>query len=504
MITLSQFKFSFYTHVFAFIASILAYSSSFLTGDFIFCGPFAIIIGSSLFDSEISERKRILGLLPILISVGLFFLFKTRMLIIQKAQLSTIIIVLGIMLDIQIWKLNQSLVLRTIHKFLTAVISIFVSLFSGCLLAGLIYGIKSLFNLTIPDHITYISVGLGAFFYIESLNFLQQSLQKNRLSVLIDKAAQFVFLPFFYLYSLLLFFYELKLLLLQETPKGYASIPANIALALWIFLESYNSMLITKKFKVSFLIPWVSIFLLNYGVYLRINEYGLTPERIYLATWAILINVTALSFILRRKLELLLPISCGLGFLTITLIPSIDVEHLSGRSQLNRLIKTISKEGSQKELEEMKTSLDYIKAIYTEDLIKLKINHMRPELKEADISTIIKNINSLNSRENCASFNAIKHPISISQFKHGIFLDPLNTKQFVLNSELKLKIEKSKIEVTHKSGKIKSFSLEKLISNGSSDPLIIRDEVASQKFEIVFLQLELCKNYNSFTGIVFY
>ena len=163
---------------------------------------------------------------------------------------------------------------------------------------------------------------------------------------------KFILIPLTILYFLILYSYGLKILIQWQLPEGWVGILCLGFSMVGVFtyllnyvLPEYNSSKILWWFRKYFFISLIPVLLLlAVAIIKRISDYGLTEERILVASAAIWLFIISVHFIFQQGLLKLIPISLSIICLLLAFGP-FNVYQLSWKSQTNQLDKFIEQNG---------------------------------------------------------------------------------------------------------------------------------------------------------------
>ena len=248
------------------------------------------------------------------------------------------------------WEFNKSLFLR----FITASVYTIVTYLG---LSGAILASHELFGFFTNSKI-YLSLFIWCNIFFQSCLFLagiknkenlyaEQIVYPNPLKIF----AQYILLPIAALYLFILYAYEIKIIFQFSLPKGWVSslVLAYAVLGLFCFLllhpikdnDENKWVKSTLKYFYWSIIPLLC--LLFVSVYVRINQYGITPERYYvlgLSLW--LAGITFYGVVSKNLNIKLIPISLAVVHLLMVIGP-VNGFMVSRISQQNRLEKLLIK-----------------------------------------------------------------------------------------------------------------------------------------------------------------
>ncbi|MBV7441717.1 DUF4153 domain-containing protein [Weeksellaceae bacterium TAE3-ERU29] len=239
------------------------------------------------------------------------------------------------------WDYNKNLFINIVTSFI----------FSGVLTLGvlsIIYTIESLFNVRF-DEKTYVRT----FFFIATIGntiiFLlfvnkdeTENTQQKEFPVVLKFFTQFVLIPIMFLYTIILYLYSIKLLVIWKLPEGWLSysILSYSIIGILALLLVYPLRNETKKswvkwfYKIFYysLLPLIA--LLFVAIFTRLLEYGFTEPRYYVLLLAIWLTVVTLYFILYKKASIeFIPKSLILFIIFSLICPYFSASSVAIRSQ---------------------------------------------------------------------------------------------------------------------------------------------------------------------------
>lgn len=308
------------------------------------------------------------------------------------------------------WEFNKSLFLR----FITASVYTIVTYLG---LSGAILASHELFGFFTNSE-TYLSLFFWFNIFFQSCIFLagiknkeylyaEQIVYPNPLKIF----AQYILLPIAALYLFILYAYEIKIIFQFSLPKGWVSslVLAYAVLGLFCFLllhpikdnDENKWVKSTLKYFYWSIIPLLG--LLFVSVFVRINQYGITPERYYILGISLWLSGITFYGVISKNLNIrLIPISLAIVHLLMVFGP-VNGFMVSRMSQQNRLEKLLTKNqlfdgtkivSNPKPIE--KTDADQIRSIVSYLVKANNINDVSP-LCGIDLIAIEKHLkNDLN------------------------------------------------------------------------------------------------------------
>lgn len=292
------------------------------------------------------------------------------------------------------WQFNKVLFLR----FLTA------ALYSAALFAGLamaLVAIDGLFSVEIKWRVymtvfAIITAGFSPIFFLagvprefEQLN--EDASYPKGLKIF----TQFVLIPLMTIYLAILFFYEIKIIVAWQLPKGlvssliigYAVFGILSLLLIYPMKEKEGNSWIKlfSRFFYIMLLPLVLLLLL--AVWKRVGPYGITESRYILALLALWLTGITFYFLYSKKQNIkLIPISLAILSLLAVYGPQ-SASGLSRYSQFARL-KKVLKSGKKEDIAERPSIIRYL--VSRHGLLVLQ------DLTPVNLSKIEQDINSKN------------------------------------------------------------------------------------------------------------
>ncbi|MGB2867950.1 MAG: DUF4153 domain-containing protein [Bacteroidota bacterium] len=254
------------------------------------------------------------------------------------------------------WHLNKSLFLR----FLTA------SLYSAALFFGLmaaIIAVDKLFDAHIDNKI-YLELWVflvGMFNTWFFLAGLPEDLDKLESETEYPKGlkifTQYVLIPLVFIYLVILYAYEVKIIAEMEWPKGWVgylvlgfSILGILSLLLVHPIKERveNAWIrVISKYYYAILIPLVGLLLP--AIWRRISEYGLTERRYFVVVLSLWLAAMIVYFLLSRtkSIKVIPATLCGIAFL-VSFGPW-GAMSMSERNQVGRLTEVLTRNGILKD-----------------------------------------------------------------------------------------------------------------------------------------------------------
>lgn len=159
----------------------------------------------------------------------------------------------------------------------------------------------------------------------------------------------YIAIPLFTIYTLVLLIYFAKILITTQWPVGQIGPMVLVYSAVGVVLYVLSSLpenSFAGLFNLVFPKIWIPIVLMQMvSVWIRIDAYGVTTSRYYVALFAIFSLVTALFLSVRpgpknRYIALL-----AAAFAIVSIIPPVDAFSVSRNSQINRIESILIAEG---------------------------------------------------------------------------------------------------------------------------------------------------------------
>lgn len=184
---------------------------------------------------------------------------------------------------------------------------------------------------------------------------------------LLRNLGQYVFVPIVALYFLILYAYSAKIILTWQLPRGWVS-----SLVLGFSVAGIFTYLINYRLSAEGATRWVNIYrrafwwvllpmvaLLFTAIGRRIADYGVTPERYFVAHTGVWLLVCCLYFLLVKRPDIrFIPLSLGL-FILPAIVGPISAFDVSQRSQV-RILKTLLEQNSAFQNSLLKRDLSYL------------------------------------------------------------------------------------------------------------------------------------------------
>ena len=229
-----------------------------------------------------------------------------------------------------------------------AIVSIFYSeiLFAG--LSGIMFSLKSLFELPIKDEIyldiMLLSIGLfGVTYFLGNLKGKEITLGEKDFFVFIRILLSYIVIPLLYVYTFILYAYFLRMLIVFEWPSGILA-----HLVLWFGMLAFFVYLVIdildfkniwlsryqKHFPKLFLLPNIMMLV---SLWIRIKDYGITLNRYFVLLACIWFFIMIAIHLLRVKEERIYFLVGLAIILLVTVAGPLSPYNVTYNSQVNRL-----------------------------------------------------------------------------------------------------------------------------------------------------------------------
>jgi len=237
------------------------------------------------------------------------------------------------------WEWTQQIIFALLATVLFSVI-----LFLG--LEGATYALKKLFDIDMQRNIEeyFFLIIFGLF----SINYFLSQIPKNPLSIIsrpyskIENIfSRYILTPLVIGYFLILFTYTIKIIYLSQFPTGVLSWLVLIFSGLGILMFLFWTPLWNEKNRKYKKWIWVAIllqtFLLGLSIYMRIDQYGITENRYFIALAGLWLFATSLYFIVLKNASYKwIFISIPL-LIVLSLSGSFSAKEVSKKSQVAKL-----------------------------------------------------------------------------------------------------------------------------------------------------------------------
>lgn len=159
----------------------------------------------------------------------------------------------------------------------------------------------------------------------------------------------FITIPLISAYTLVLFAYFIKILVTSHWPSGQLGPMVLVYSAVGLIIFILSSLLenrfavLYRKIFPKVLIPIVIMQLISVGI--RLNAYGITESRYYVALFGIFSIVIGVLFSIKPRIRNSIIALLVAGFAIFSIIPPIDAFSVSRVSQINRVEAILQAEG---------------------------------------------------------------------------------------------------------------------------------------------------------------
>ena len=509
--------------LFSLLSGLFLYLSNILSSSHQIFDPIlaAIVIGPMIHRLSF-VRYRLYFLIPFAILILLTNLFLTDLEYYAQFHLSLIIILIPLVHFKKDHQLNfKPTILSTIDCIENCAIyvtSVFITFLIWALFYSLAHALDAFFKINSP-YINSAPLLLVPFVYI-SVKFMIEENEffgHERLMSILTRLLKNIISPVFILYSVILFLYQVSLLLKQEIPRGYVSWPSVIAILCWTLGSSLQEAEFNRGWKKWLLLPAITLF--TFGVFVRVRDYGLTPDRIYLILSLCITIIVYCVYLLRKKFDSLLSVSILLFSLLFSLIPYFQFTAISSRSQLNRLeslLKNITKEQIKNlnytQRSDIQGILYFLDKDKYEDKIIAVFERIYPDLNSHQIKTLKEDLQNerrleMTPDKDCISFKNFKGINTTSSFKNFVpFHSHENITSFN-NQDLKIFINsnQSSFNIDLKNKTLTTIKLKDYLNNKFPEIIRINNKNEALDFELVLTEYRICShNGNYFNGYLFY
>jgi hypothetical protein len=268
--------------------------------------------------------------------------------------------------EISLWKFIETLLLRILYTFVITGLP-----YLGILIAFAL--IDFLFDFSLDEERLF-EIWLLFLGFIASNVFLSgipKDLDKLEENVYYPKfykiLSQFILIPLFSLYFLILYVYAFKVVLTNNWPEGEVGIMVVIFSFLGVFInillypllkEGHNWVKLFQRIFYIAVIPLV--FLLFWAMQIRVKEYGLTEARLIVIIAGVWLLAIAIYYLVSRKKKLkIIFYSLFIVMFLIFYLPFINVFEMAKLNQKLRLKEVLVRnnllvQGKIKKLEESK------------------------------------------------------------------------------------------------------------------------------------------------------
>lgn len=252
--------------------------------------------------------------------------------------------------QLDFWIFSKNIIATFIESLFYSII-----IFIGISIALL--SIDSLFNINIDEDIylkllTFCGFFLNTLFFICKAPIVRNQKEEFSYSTILKNFTQYIMFPLVTIYMVILYAYSVKIIFIQDWPKGWVSMLSigfstlGIISFLFIYPIKNNNQnkwipIYTKVFFYA-LFPIIILFIA--AIWTRITDYGITENRYYLIILAVWLVIVALNMLLKGQNNIkIIPIS----LCVLTLISSfgpISAFQVAKKSQTHRLNQLAKKE----------------------------------------------------------------------------------------------------------------------------------------------------------------
>lgn len=223
------------------------------------------------------------------------------------------------------------------HLVKSSLIAPFAGLVPTVLLSLLVlYSFPIFFNIKATEE-DYLSIVIFFQIVFPMLLFLSRVVKGKRMtnrrikvSEWVDWLAKVILIPAAAVYMVILYCYECHIALAWELPNGGVSYLVAVMMGFFFIVETYLYFTnhAENKETTGWFLRWLPLMimplliLMSIGIYRRINDYGLTASRLYLATLNVWFYVVCF-FMLRTRMKRInwIPTSFCIVFLLTSVLP---------------------------------------------------------------------------------------------------------------------------------------------------------------------------------------
>jgi hypothetical protein len=283
---------------------------------------------------------------------AVYFLFdngKTNGYIAEESWFWVLNIVAAIVLTTDLKKSDNKDFVTTIFSRLSEIITAaFLGLIVSALVSAILASVMYLFDFYFITHLLthanifiFLTVMPLLYCYLRAHNNHENHYDNSKfLSIIVD----YILSSALVVYTLILGIYILKIVVVQELPRGGVAYMVSVYIALALSANLLNKLVEKSHFNWFYdnfaYIAVAPIVLLWIGTIYRINEYGLTEWRIYLLVINSLMTIFPfmLKFQKTNRYNLFTGIIIFL-MVILTCIPPISARNIGIRSQYNRYVR---------------------------------------------------------------------------------------------------------------------------------------------------------------------
>ncbi|MEK7673037.1 MAG: DUF4153 domain-containing protein [Patescibacteria group bacterium] len=239
-------------------------------------------------------------------------------------------------------------------QFVVAVIFAFVEtfLYFAVLYLGIValmISINYLFDVEIKE-LYFFDVWVSLVGYIASIFFLNrvpanfQALDKTtNYSKILNVLVDYVLLPLVCLYMVLIYAYIAKIIFMWEWPMGGVASWVTGFLSVGVVAYFFSNVAWFKKWFYVAAIPLIAVLFLAVGM--RINDYGFTEPRYFVALFGVWMSVMAIYYLVSRAKSLKFILMSAFVLILISAFGPQSAFDVSRWSQINRLEQILDEEG---------------------------------------------------------------------------------------------------------------------------------------------------------------
>ncbi|MGI9526434.1 MAG: DUF4153 domain-containing protein [Weeksellaceae bacterium] len=247
------------------------------------------------------------------------------------------------------WNYNKNL-------FVNVLFSLIFSMVLAIGLSSVIVTCNELFELSI-DRIIYertfsfiFIIGFTIIFLLFYIKDCEENKSLVELPVVLKFFTQFVLIPIMLLYTLVLYAYGIKILIIWQLPEGWLSyaiitysIVGILALLLVFPLRNETKKSWVKWFYNLFYYSLIPLLLLLFvAIYARISQYGITEPRYYVLLIAIWLTTVTMYYILFKKAKISFIPKSLIAFIIFSLaFPYLNAFQLSIHSQTKGIVRLL-------------------------------------------------------------------------------------------------------------------------------------------------------------------
>ena len=253
------------------------------------------------------------------------------------------------------WEWTQQIIFALLTTLLFSIV-----LFLG--LEGAKYALEKLFNITALPRYSHQAEEIFTLmiFGLFSINYFLSQIPKNPLAItsrpyskIENIFTRYILTPLVMVYFLILFAYTFKIIYLNQFPTGILSWLVLIFSGLGIVTFLFWTPLWNEKNRKYKKWIWIAIllqtFLLGLSIYMRIDQYGFTENRYFIAIAGVWLAITSLYFILFRNASYKWIFTSIPLLIVLSQIGSFSAKEVSKRSQVAQLQTILGSESNLSE-----------------------------------------------------------------------------------------------------------------------------------------------------------